>query len=316
MSEPEPDYSKGERPLARWAGETPPAELWMRRALDEPGERSTVQVEGCEIETYTWGERGKPGLLFIHGGVAHARWWDFTAPFFSGDYSCTAFSLSGMGMSGWRDEYAYELYAAEAVAAAQATSLFDSGRKPLIVGHSFGGLVAVQTLQRHGDRFAGGVVVDSPIIPLERRMLQERRKDRAHKPQASVGDAVQRFRLLPDEPAVHPFILDHVARTGLRQREDGWVWSFDPNVWGRTNPRRGHPDFAAVAGRVAFIRGARSMVVGDESAARLRDALGPRSPFVEIPEGFHHVMLNQPTAFVAALRAVMECWEPARELRA
>lgn len=314
MSDPEPNYRTGERPLAAFAGAIPPAEPWMLKALDQPGARSSVTVEGAEIDLYTWGERGKPGLLFIHGGVAHARWWDFTIPFFSRDYSCTAFSLSGMGNSGRRETYAHDLYAAEALAAAEATGLFEDGRKPMLVGHSFGGLVTVQTLQRHGERFAGGVVVDSPLIPLERRLLQERRRDREHPPQPSVAEAVARFRLLPDEPSVHPFILDHVARHGLTERDDGVVWSFDPNLWGKMDPKRGHPDFAAVAGRIAFVRGAQSTVVGEESATGLRTTLGPDSPFVEIPEAWHHVMLNRPLAFVSALRAILQSWPPARSL--
>ncbi len=312
MSEPEPNYRTGERPLAAYAGERPAAEPWMLRALETPGDRTTVEVQGAEIELLTWGERGRPGLLFVHGGVAHARWWDFTAPFFSERYSCTALSLSGMGGSGWREEYAHDLYAEEVVAACQATGLFEEGRKPVLVGHSFGGLVTVQTLERHGDRFAGGVVVDAPLIPLEKRLLQERRRDRAHLPRPTLADAIGRFRLLPDEPAVHPFILDHVARNGVSEGEGGFSWSFDPNVWGKMNPWRGHPDFSAVAGRVAFIRGENSTVVGPDSAAGLRGVLGPDSPFVEIPEAWHHVMLNRPLAFVSALRAILQSWPPAR----
>lgn len=312
MSDPEPDYSKGERPLARYNGEPPPADPWMLKALEDEAKLSTVPVDGAEIELRTWGARGKPGLIFVHGGVAHARWWDFTAPFFAADHSCTALSLSGMGGSGWRDDYAHELYAAEVLAAAETTGLFDAAAKPVIVGHSFGGLVAVQTLERHGDRFAGAVIVDSPIIPLERRLLQERRRDRVHAARATLAEAVGRFRLLPDEPFVHPFILDHVARYGLKQTDDGYVWSFDPNLWGKMDPKRGHPNFAAVAGQVAFIRGANSAVVGPDSAAELRKALGPDSPFVEIPEAWHHVMLNRPIAFVAALRAILQSWPRAR----
>lgn len=287
----------------------------MLRALLTPGERATVPVHGAAIEFYTWGQPGRPGLLFIHGGIAHARWWDFTAPFFADRYRCAALSLSGMGGSERREEYAHDLYAAEAVATAEAAGLFDDGRRPMLVGHSFGGLVTVRALQLHGERFAGGVVVDAPLIPLEKRLVQERRRDRVHAPRPAIADAVARFRLFPDEPAVHPFILDHVARHGVTEHDDGFRWSFDPNVWGKMNPRRGHPDFSAVAGRIAFIRGANSTVVGEDSAAGLRAVLGPGSPFVDIPEAWHHVILNRPLAFVAALRAILESWPPAVAMR-
>lgn len=312
MADPEPDYANGERPLARWNGEPPPAEPWMQDTLSQKADVFGAEVDGAWIEILRWGDVGKPGLLFLHGGVAHAHWWDHVAPAFTATHSPAAFSLSGMGGSGWREEYSHDQYARETVAAAEAAGLFDGGRKPILVGHSFGGLVATYTLKLFGDRFAGGVVVDSPIIPLERRMLQERRRDRRHKTYDTPAPLVSRFRLLPDEEATQPFLLHHVARTGVVERNGGYEWAFDPNVWGKTDPHKGHPDFEAVAGRVAFIRAENSKVVGDESARMLREVLGPKSPFVEIPGAGHHVMLNQPLAFVAALRAVLECWPPAK----
>ena len=38
---------------------------------------------------------------------------------------------------------------------------------------------------------------------------------------------------------------------------------------------------------------------------------GPRAPVVEVPEARHHVMLDQPLAFVAALRLLFESWSRA-----
>jgi hypothetical protein len=36
--------------------------------------------------------------------------------------------------------------------------------------------------------------------------------------------------------------------------------------------------------------------------------MGPRAPVVEVPEARHHVMLDQPLAFVAALRMLLDSW--------
>jgi pimeloyl-ACP methyl ester carboxylesterase len=36
--------------------------------------------------------------------------------------------------------------------------------------------------------------------------------------------------------------------------------------------------------------------------------LGPSAPIVEVPEAQHHVMLDQPLAFVAALRTLLQSW--------
>ena len=36
--------------------------------------------------------------------------------------------------------------------------------------------------------------------------------------------------------------------------------------------------------------------------------VAPPAPIVEVPEAQHHVMLDQPLAFVAALRMLLENW--------
>ena len=38
------------------------------------------------------------------------------------------------------------------------------------------------------------------------------------------------------------------------------------------------------------------------------EAMGPRAPVVEVPEARHHVMLDQPLGFVAALRMLLDSW--------
>ena len=50
-----------------------------------PGSRSgcSSRAWARKLEVLTWGEVGKPGLLFVHGNSAHADWWSFIAPFFA-----------------------------------------------------------------------------------------------------------------------------------------------------------------------------------------------------------------------------------------
>jgi pimeloyl-ACP methyl ester carboxylesterase len=38
----------------------------------------------------------------------------------------------------------------------------------------------------------------------------------------------------------------------------------------------------------------------------------PGAPYIEIPEADHHVMIDQPLAFVAALRALLAAWPAAK----
>src|ERR1700761_9768404 len=102
-------------PLAIYRGEPPAAPEWFKDAIAVEPERVFVESLGSKLEVLTWGEVGKPGLLFVHGNGAHADWWSFIAPFFADDYRCAALSWSGMGRSGWRDRYSMEGFEQEAL---------------------------------------------------------------------------------------------------------------------------------------------------------------------------------------------------------
>jgi len=94
-------------PLAEYHGEPPPSPQWFKDAIAREPERVFVESLGSKLEVLTWGEVGKPGLLFVHGNSAHADWWSFIAPFFAEDYRVASMSLAGMGASDWRDRYAF-----------------------------------------------------------------------------------------------------------------------------------------------------------------------------------------------------------------
>ena len=101
--------------------------------------------------------RDRPGLLFIHGGGAHANWWRFIAPFFANVYHVVAIDLSGMGDSDARHEYLPELWAQEI-----GTVIADVGfpGRPVVVGHSFGGLMTMKYGAEHGEGLSGAVIVE------------------------------------------------------------------------------------------------------------------------------------------------------------
>ena len=44
---------------------------------------------------------------------------------------------------------------------------------------------------------------------------------------------MDRFRTLPPQDVVLPYVREHVARGSLRRVEGGWTWKFDPDFFGR-----------------------------------------------------------------------------------
>ena len=89
------------------------APAWFRRALAVRPTHGEVKVEGARIHYLQWGEVGRPAIVFVHGGAAHAHWWSFVAPLFTPDYRVAAIDLSGHGDSGRRAAYPRDLWARE-----------------------------------------------------------------------------------------------------------------------------------------------------------------------------------------------------------
>ena len=70
---------------------------WFQRALAVPFEDRTVTVEGAAIHYLAWGRPGAPGLVFVHGGGAHAHWWTHVAARYASRFRVAALDLSGHG---------------------------------------------------------------------------------------------------------------------------------------------------------------------------------------------------------------------------
>ena len=276
-------------PLAAFHGLKPPAPAWFERAMSDEPERSFVDVEGARVETLAWGKRGKPGLILLHGGAAHADWWSFIAPFFAGAHRVVAPTFTGMGRSDWRERYVFDQFVREARDAGRAAGAFDAG-PPVVVGHSFGGRVAMGAARDFGDEISSAVMVDPPFFaPQNVRPPAPPRPTRARRVQHSLSAIVARFRLAPPQPCENLFILDAIARRSAREVADaegkpGWALSFDPHFWekftridpapivaGGALPSGAHP-----RRRVAALSRRRRRAPDEPAAARLALYRDPR----------------------------------------
>jgi len=309
------------RPEAPGVERRPVAPAWFDVALAQAPERTHLEVEGAEIEVLAWGERGRPGLLLLHGFTAHADWWSFIAPLLVQRRRVVAFSLSGMGRSGWRDTYSLEQYAREAIAVAEATGLFESTVPPILIGHSFGSFATRIVAHTLGPRLGGIVLVDGALAASESDDEYDGVPVRGHRHRVypTLEQAVARFRFEPAQSCDNPWIVDFLARTSLGlapagQGGDGWSWRFDPDLRAKV---RGLPNaelLAPVPCRVALLFGDRSKLMTRVRLDLIREHAPPDAPWIVIPDAGHHVMVDQPLALVAALRSLLEAWQPAATL--
>ena len=171
--------------------------------------------------------------------------------------------------------------------------------------------MTMKVASQYGDRLGGAVIVDSPIRPPdeEARHPLARPPMRNKRVYETFDAALARFRLMPEQPCDNSFIVEFIGRRSLRRAEGGWVWKFDREAMG--SRRFGEPVreyLQAVGCRAALIFGEKSALVSRETASYMSSLMGPRAPVVEVPEARHHVMLDQPLGFVAALRMLLDSW--------
>jgi len=291
----------------------PAAPRWFGNALAQQPERSFIEVEGAAIETLSWGPRGAPGLLLLHGSRASADWWSFLAPLLMADFRVAAFSMSGMGGSAHRSGYAISQFAREAIEVAESTGLFQGSVKPMIIAHSFGGYAALRASCDLGERLGGIVLVDSIIIDLEapeRKWAISQPEPRRSYP--SLEAAIARFRLMPSRATEALWALDHVARSSVRHDSvtGDWTWRFDPALFSRI----AEEDLGDLARKVlvpiAIVRGEDSVLIDQAMRDYTAETFGGGIPDIVIPDAGHHIMIDQPLALVAALRSLLATWPP------
>ena len=285
-----------------------PPPKWFADAMAAPLQRRTLTFAECPLNYFVWGDPRKPPIVLVHGGAAHAMWWSPLAPQLSQHYYVVAPDLSGHGDSGRRENYPLEGWADEVLAIAK-----DAGcaALPILVGHSMGGLVSIVAAALHGHRLAGAVIVDSPVKrpDPESGEADSGKAFRHPRIYPDLDTALAHFRLIPAQPCENAFMVDHVARHSLHETPAGWTWKFDPRVFLRFPPKTLHDYLARVRCRVALMRGEMSAIVLPETGAYMYELLNRNAPLVEIPQAYHHLILDQPLAFIAALRALLADWE-------
>ena len=279
----------------------PPA--WFTAALATPVTQRTTMVDGAAIAYRTWGDPGGRGIVLVHGGAAHSRWWDHIGPLLAGGRLVVAIDLSGHGDSARRESYGLDQWAREVLAVAKDSGIATA---PTVIGHSLGGMVTLRVAGLFGSRIEGAVVIDSPIREMspEENAAREHRAFGGLRVYPSKEAILARFRPVPDQPVLG-YIADHVAATSIREAEGGWTWKWDPAIFGRQVP----PTLLTrLDCRVALFRAEHGMV-STEMSDVMYDRLGRVAPVIEIPAASHHVMLDQPIALVAAIRTLLSDWD-------
>src|SRR5215813_4151383 len=155
-----------------------------------------VELHYLEWSPPQEGSLQNPPIMLLHGGSAHARWWDHIAIELARDYRTLALDLRGHGDSSWASPPSYEI---DDYVADLAEIVISLQLPPFVlIGHSLGGLISLTYATRYADTLQAVIIVDmGPRSRQNRRLLL---LSRFPSPiYQNEVDLFHRFRLLPEE---------------------------------------------------------------------------------------------------------------------
>jgi esterase len=272
-------------------------------------ESNSAVVGGMKLHYESWGRRGLPPVLLVHGLRAYGKWFEALGSALSDRYFIVAPDLRGRNLSDWAKDgnYTIDAYVAdlEGLAHHLGLSRFALG------GHSLGGAIVAAYTARHPNQIAALILFDYSPEPetsgVTRIMAEVARTPEAFPSREAARDFLR---------TLHPHASsDHLeTRLGcmLSEGQDGTLrWRIDRAC---TRPALDPPEkaWAALRGIPAptlHLRGARSDVLGAHTCAKMVAAV-PSSRSVEIDAAGHMVLEDNPLDCLAAIEAFLHASYP------
>lgn len=199
-----------------------------------------------KLQFWDWGSEGKPAMILVHGGLDHARNWDWVARDLCSDYHVYALDLRGHGNSAWAPGALYTI--AEHVLDLSALIDVINDNPVYMIGHSLGGIIALHYTGIYPNRVKKLISIEGfgppPSHPIhkpaservrdwiERVRSTEKREPRSY---SNLETAVARMK--EANPHLSEETARHLTLHGTNWNSDGsLVWKFD-------NFARGFPPY-------------------------------------------------------------------------
>jgi pimeloyl-ACP methyl ester carboxylesterase len=123
-----------------------------------------------KLHFWDWGQEEKPSLILVHGGLDHARNWDWVARALRDDYHVYAMDLRGHGNSAWAEGALYSV--AEHILDLSALIDIIDDYPIYLLGHSLGGVVVLHYAGIYPDRVRKVVAIEGLGPPPNSRFFR------------------------------------------------------------------------------------------------------------------------------------------------
>lgn len=265
--------------------------------------------DGVRLRGIVTGPATGPGVVLHHGLASSRRIWDLTLPHLGG-LRVVTYDARGHGQSGKPSSgFGFDRTVRDLAAVIRATRL----QRPVVAGHSWGAMVALEAAARRSRMVAGAYLIDGGVRALRDEMSWPEVKVRLAPPHLT-GTPLAEFRRMiraiwGEAVEVTPQIEDIVLSL-MRVRADGTItpylrranhfrilraiWEQDPTTLHTRLRVPAEALLAHAGGDPAWDAAKR------RSAATLRAARAPtRLTWIE---GIHDLPLQQPAEVARRLR--------------
>ncbi len=251
----------------------------------------TAARDGVSLR-YTDTGQGDPPLVFVHGWCCNHDFWRDQVPAFAQRYRVVAGDLRGHGESD-KPEQDYDIagFVDDVAWLCGETGV----ERPVVVGHSMGGVIALNLARKRPELARAIVLVDSPLIPIPDALSAVRDatitglKSPAYAEMAKSFVSQFMFREDSDQ-ALREWVVDGMASAPQRV-----MWSALESTMAEENMPAGCVPVPAL-----YVRAATQMATADQ--------LRERYPGMAVEEfgAAHFLQMEKPAEFNEVLRRFVE----------
>lgn len=246
-------------------------------------------------------ERGEGfPVLILHGLFGMGDNWASIASQLADRHRVVLADLRNHGRSPHDDEMTLDLMTEDVL------DLMDDQflEKPVVMGHSMGGKVAMNLALKFSSRVHALIVVDigPRTYPPQHGFILDALE---HVPLSDISRRQDAEEILTRQglpPAIRQFLLKSLAR----DEEGRFYWRFNLQAIRRNLPEIGMaaPDNLQYNGPTLFVKGEKSDYITDEDGVLIAK-LFPRASLAVVPQAGHWVHAENPEAFLAVVRSFL-----------
>jgi lipase len=250
------------------------------------------------LHLFAWGPADGPPVLMVHGVTNTGRRFRELAEEHLAGLRVLAPDLRGHGLSTWDPPWGAERHVADLLETLDRAGV----QRPVVVGHSFGGMLGLHLAATAPERVAALVLLDPAVALDPARAGAEAEAARTDEGWAGVEEA--RAARLSLRPPQSRHTVEEDLATFLREGPDGrWRLNFSRpaavSAWGEM--ARPAPDLTRFRGQVDLVVAQRADYVTEALRTSLHRDLGPRLAETVVDAG-HALYWDAPDAVARVVR--------------